>query len=54
VATQIGIADGKMTPTVAASLLAAGLLSTVLFPAGARRLLPRPAEHGTAPAEDTG
>ena len=54
VATQIGIVDGKMTPTAAASLLAAGLLSTVLFPAGARRLLPRAAARGTAPAEDTG
>jgi Kef-type K+ transport system membrane component KefB len=54
VATQIGIVDGKMTPTVAASLLAAGLLSTVVFPAGARRLLPRAAARGTAPAEDTG
>ena len=54
VATQIGIADGKMTPTAAASLLAAGLLSTVVFPAGAKRLLPRPAAHGTVPAEDTG
>ena len=54
VATQIGILDGKITPTAAASLLAAGLLSTVLFPAGAKRFLPRPAAHGTAPAEDTG
>jgi Kef-type K+ transport system membrane component KefB len=54
VATQIGIADGQITPTAAASLLAAGLLSTVLFPAGAKRFLPRPAAHGTAPAEDTG
>ena len=54
VATQIGITDGKITPTAAASLLAAGLLSTVLFPAGAKRLLPRPATHGTAPVEDTG
>ena len=54
VATQIGIADGQMTPTAAASLLAAGLLSTVLFPAGAKRFLPRSAAHGTAPAEDTG
>jgi len=54
VATQIGIADGKMTPTAAASLLAAGLLSTVVFPAGAKRLLPRAAAHGTAVAEDTG
>jgi Kef-type K+ transport system membrane component KefB len=54
VATQIGIVDGKMTPTAAASLLAAGLLSTVLFPAGAKRLLPRAAARGTTPAEDTG
>ena len=54
VATQIGILDGKITPTAAASLLAAGLLSTVVFPAGAKRLLPRPAAHGTVPAEDTG
>jgi len=54
VATQIGIADGQMAPTAAASLLAAGLLSTVLFPAGARRFLPRPAAHATAPIEDTG
>jgi len=54
VSTQIGIRDGKMTPTVAASLLAAGLLSTVLFPAGARRLLRRAAAHGTAPAADAG
>ena len=54
VATQIGILDGKITPTAAASLLAAGLLSTVVFPAGAKRLLPRAAAHGTAVAEDTG
>jgi Kef-type K+ transport system membrane component KefB len=54
VATRIGIVDGKMTPTAAASLLAAGLLSTVLFPAGAKRLLPRAAARGTAAAEDTG
>jgi Kef-type K+ transport system membrane component KefB len=54
VATRIGLADGKITPTAAASLLAAGLLSTVLFPAGAKRLLARAAPHGTTPAEDTG
>src|SRR5215467_356990 len=41
VATQIGLATGKITPTAAASLLAAGLLSAALFPAGAQRLLPR-------------
>jgi hypothetical protein len=41
VATQIGETTGKMTPTVAASLVAAGLLSAALFPPGAMRLLPR-------------
>jgi Kef-type K+ transport system membrane component KefB len=45
VATQIGITAGKMTPTAAGSLLAAGLLSAIVFPAGARRLL----SPGTAP-----
>jgi Kef-type K+ transport system membrane component KefB len=54
VATRIGLAGGKITPTAAASLLAAGLLSTVLFPAGAKQLLPRAAAHGTTPVEDTG
>src|SRR5215470_10532642 len=39
VATQIGVADGKITPTAAASLLAAGLLSAAVFPAAARPLL---------------
>jgi len=41
VASQIGIATGKITPTAAASLVAAGLLSAALFPAGAQRLLSR-------------
>jgi len=41
VASQIGVATGKITPTVAASLVAAGLLSAALFPAGAQRVLPR-------------
>ena len=45
VATQIGLATGKITPTAAASLLAAGLLSAALFPAGAQRLLPRAPER---------
>jgi Kef-type K+ transport system membrane component KefB len=54
VATQIGQADGKITPTAAASLLAAGLLSAALFPAGARRLLPRGAEPAAAGLRDTG
>jgi len=39
VATQIGLATGKMTPTVAAALVAAGLLSAAVFPGGALRLL---------------
>ena len=54
VASQIGLAAGKITPTAAASLLAAGLLSAALFPVGAQRLLPRAAERGAAPVEDTG
>ena len=39
VATQIGLASGKLTPTTSASLLAAGLLSAALFPGAALRLL---------------
>jgi Kef-type K+ transport system membrane component KefB len=46
VATQIGLTTGKITPTTAASLLAAGLLSAALFPAGAQRLLSRAPEQG--------
>ena len=42
VATQIGLAAGKMTPTLAAALVAAGLLSAGLFPGGAQRLLRAP------------
>jgi Kef-type K+ transport system membrane component KefB len=41
VATSIGETTGKMTPTMAASLVAAGLLSAALFPPAALRLLPR-------------
>jgi Kef-type K+ transport system membrane component KefB len=41
VATQIGLATGKITPIAAASLLAAGLFSAALFPAGAARLMSR-------------
>src|SRR5438477_287571 len=54
VAAQIGLADGKITPTTAASLLTAGLLSAILFPAVAQRLLPRPATPEPADAKDTG
>jgi Kef-type K+ transport system membrane component KefB len=41
VATQIGSATGKITTTVAASLVAAGLLTAALFPAGAQWVLSR-------------
>jgi Kef-type K+ transport system membrane component KefB len=53
VATQIGLTAGKLTPTAAASLLAAGLLSAVLFPAGAKRLLPQGTAAKGADREDT-
>jgi Kef-type K+ transport system membrane component KefB len=45
VASQIGLAAGQITPTESASLLAAGLLSTALFPSAALRLL---VPHGPA------
>jgi Kef-type K+ transport system membrane component KefB len=54
VAAQIGLADGKITPTAAASLLTAGLLSAILFPAVAQRLLPRAATPQAADVKDTG
>jgi len=54
VAAQIGLADGKVTPTAAASLLTAGLLSAILFPGAAQRLLPRAAAPEAADAQDTG
>ena len=64
VATEIGLAAGKITPAASAALVAAGLLSAALFPAGAARLLPRrprrpgevavPAEATAPPAPDTG
>ncbi len=45
VATEIGLAAGKITPAASAALVAAGLLSAALFPAGAARLLPRRARR---------
>ena len=54
VASQIGLATGKITPTAAASLLAAGLLSSALFPIGAQRLLSPGAEPVTADLKETG
>jgi len=52
VATEIGLETGKLTPTTSAALVAAGLLSAALFPAGAARLLPPRGrdEHRAAPA----
>ena len=41
VAAAIGTETGKLTSTVAAALVAAGLLSAALFPAGADRVLAR-------------
>ena len=41
VATEIGRETGKLTPTTAAALVAAGLLSAALFPATAEPLLAR-------------
>jgi Kef-type K+ transport system membrane component KefB len=54
VAAQIGLTDGKITPTAAASLLTAGLLSAILFPAVAQQLLPRAATPQAADVKDTG
>src|SRR5215468_10854076 len=53
VATQIGLTTGKLTPTAAASLLTAGLLSAVVFPAAAKRFLPRGAAAKAADPGDT-
>jgi Kef-type K+ transport system membrane component KefB len=53
VATQIGLLTGKISPTTAASLLAAGLLSAALFPAGALRLLSPGAEPAAERAGET-
>jgi Kef-type K+ transport system membrane component KefB len=41
VATAIGQESGKLSPATSAALVAAGLLSAALFPAGAARLLAR-------------
>lgn len=42
VAAQLGAATGQLSPTAAASLLAAGLLSAAAFPLLALKLLPAP------------
>jgi len=49
VAAAIGRETGKLTSTVAAALVAAGLLSAALFPAGADRLLTRGRRLGRIP-----
>jgi Kef-type K+ transport system membrane component KefB len=54
VASQIGLEVGKITPTAAASLLAAGLLSAALFPVGAQRLLSPRAEPVATDVKETG
>ena len=57
VATEIGLAAGKITPAASAALVAAGLLSAALFPAGAARLLPRRSRRPgevAVPAPDSG
>jgi Kef-type K+ transport system membrane component KefB len=54
VATQIGVELGELRPINAASLVAAGMLSVLLFPALALRLLDRTvsrSEPGTEPYE---
>jgi Kef-type K+ transport system membrane component KefB len=48
VATEIGVETGRLSTTTAAALVAAGLLSAALFPAGAGRLLPRPGHPAPA------
>jgi Kef-type K+ transport system membrane component KefB len=50
VATAIGQQTGKLTPTTAAALVAAGLLSAALFPAAAARLLARSSADLASPA----
>jgi Kef-type K+ transport system membrane component KefB len=46
VATDIGRGTGRLTPATADALVAAGLLSAALFPAGSARLLARNARGG--------
>jgi Kef-type K+ transport system membrane component KefB len=53
VATQIGLATGETTPTAAASLLAAGLLSAALFPGAALRLLSQRTKTAAVTPEET-
>jgi Kef-type K+ transport system membrane component KefB len=51
VATEIGVETGRLTTTTSAALVAAGLLSAALFPAGAARVLaPRGRRKRDVPA----
>jgi Kef-type K+ transport system membrane component KefB len=54
VATEIGLETGKLSPSTSAALVAAGLLSAALFPAGATRLLGRHSGRDDHPAADAG
>ena len=65
VAAAIGQETGKLTSTVAAALVAAGLLSAALFPAGVDRILAHgrrlarsspvsPVGHGSSRPQPTG
>ena len=62
VAAQIGVAAGRLTPTVAAALVAAGLLSAAIFPGAAGHLLsparpkpgPEPSALSDLPRQRTG
>jgi Kef-type K+ transport system membrane component KefB len=51
VATQIGVELGELKPINAASLVAAGMLSVLIFPAIALRLLDRTVPRGERGAE---
>ena len=50
VAAEAGVETGKLTPTTADALVAAGLLSAALFPASAARLLARRKSRPARPA----
>jgi Kef-type K+ transport system membrane component KefB len=54
VAAAIGTETGKLTSTVAAALVAAGLLSAALFPAAADRVLARGRKAASAPSRAQG
>jgi Kef-type K+ transport system membrane component KefB len=50
VASQVGLATGKISPATSASLLTAGLLSAAVFPAVAMRLLARDRQPAATPS----